>query len=372
MPWFRSALAVDLVYPAHLLVERNMSLTLDELAKCFALDSWVDSYQQPEDIDRLASLPKKIHQILRTSLPSTDAYVEWAKQMVSGAVETFLGYMCDFYAQASTPNDTDPPTDIGKLIERCQRFPFAWAQKEKFQNATKTLQTAINEPTFGWFACGFEATYGNVLRTLNYLIHFVPVVVEVRSTALRTEDPRDALEAIPDWAIDRVGPDLFHIFPKDIASIKVGRYYLRPRYRKANRISCHVDNENPVYPLRYVPRWDFWETEADLRLKEKLLKASKPTNEEEFTNDVVIPILRRLGFTDIKYNHGVREYGKDIVFARRTEFDELEYWAAQVKYGDIGGGAGSEMDRLVSQANDAFKIPFKDIYNGCGNNIFQS
>ncbi|MCE5263696.1 MAG: hypothetical protein LLG97_09200 [Deltaproteobacteria bacterium] len=101
---------------------------------------------------------------------------------------------------------------------------------------------------------------------------------------------------------------------------------------------------------------------AELRLGGRLIKASDPANEAEFTVRVVLPILRKLGFANIKYNHGRREYGKDIVFARLTEFQELEHWAAQVKYGDIDGGAGSEIDKIITQADDAFKMPFYDIY----------
>jgi hypothetical protein len=101
---------------------------------------------------------------------------------------------------------------------------------------------------------------------------------------------------------------------------------------------------------------------TELRVGGTLLKASDPTNEEEFTVRVVLPILRKLGFANIKYNHGKREYGKDIVFARLTEFHELEHWAAQVKYGDVDGGAGSAVDKLINQADDAFKMPFYDIY----------
>ena len=101
---------------------------------------------------------------------------------------------------------------------------------------------------------------------------------------------------------------------------------------------------------------------AELRLGGRLLKARDQKNEAEFTVRVVLPILRKLGFANIKYNHGKREYGRDIVFARMNEFQELEHWAAQVKYGDVDGGAGSEIDKLISQADDAFKMPFYDIY----------
>ncbi len=101
---------------------------------------------------------------------------------------------------------------------------------------------------------------------------------------------------------------------------------------------------------------------AELRLGGRVMKASNPTNEAEFTIRVVLPILRKLGFANIKYNHGKREYGKDIVFARMTEFQELKHWASQVKFGDVDGGAGSEIDKLINQADDAFKMPFFDIY----------
>lgn len=101
---------------------------------------------------------------------------------------------------------------------------------------------------------------------------------------------------------------------------------------------------------------------AELRLGGNLFQGSEPTNEADFTVRVVLPILRKLGFSNIKYNHGKREYGKDIVFARLTEFHELEHWGAQVKYGNVDGGAGGEIDKIISQADDAFKMPFYDIY----------
>lgn len=85
-------------------------------------------------------------------------------------------------------------------------------------------------------------------------------------------------------------------------------------------------------------------------------------SEKEFTLGVVLPLLRRLGFANVKYNHGRREFGKDVTFARLTEFDEYERWGAQVKNGDVGGGVRSEVDELVAQAEDAFKMPYYDVY----------
>ena len=101
---------------------------------------------------------------------------------------------------------------------------------------------------------------------------------------------------------------------------------------------------------------------VETSLGAKVFPPSVANNEREFTLRTVLPILRKLGFNDVHYNHGNREYGRDVTFARTTEFSELEHWAAQVKLGDVSGEAGSEIDKLVSQADDAFKMPFYDIY----------
>ncbi len=85
-------------------------------------------------------------------------------------------------------------------------------------------------------------------------------------------------------------------------------------------------------------------------------------NESDFSLHVVLPILRKLGFTNVKYNHGKREYGKDFVFARLSEFDDLEHWGAQIKFGDVNGGIKSQIEELISQADSAFKMPFYNIY----------
>lgn len=60
--------------------------------------------------------------------------------------------------------------------------------------------------------------------------------------------------------------------------------------------------------------------------------------ENEFTIKILLPLFCKLGFTNVKYNHGNKEYGKDITFARRTEFDDYKYYGVQVKYGDVSGG----------------------------------
>jgi Restriction endonuclease len=101
---------------------------------------------------------------------------------------------------------------------------------------------------------------------------------------------------------------------------------------------------------------------TELRIGIDAFQPEPSQNERDFTLRTVLPILRKLGFSNVRYSHGKREYGKDIVFARFTEFGELEHWAAQVKHGDVSGATGGEIDEIFSQIEDAFRMPFYDIY----------
>ena len=101
---------------------------------------------------------------------------------------------------------------------------------------------------------------------------------------------------------------------------------------------------------------------AEMRLGSELWAPVETENEKEFTLRTVLPILRKLRFQNVRYSHGKREFGKDILFARITEFQEIEHWGAQVKFGDIAGGADAEIDTLLGQIDDAFKMPFYDLY----------
>lgn len=101
---------------------------------------------------------------------------------------------------------------------------------------------------------------------------------------------------------------------------------------------------------------------AEMRLGAELWAPMDARDEQEFTLRTVLPILRKLGFQNVRYNHGKREFGRDVVFARVTEFKDLEFWGAQVKFGDVAGGADAEVDELLGQIEDAFMMPFYDLY----------
>ncbi len=101
---------------------------------------------------------------------------------------------------------------------------------------------------------------------------------------------------------------------------------------------------------------------AEMRLGTRLWAPSNSENEKEFTLGTVLPIIRKLGFQNVRYNHGKREFGRDVLFARVTELQELEFWGAQIKFGDVSGSAVSDTNELLMQLDDAFKMPSYDLY----------
>jgi hypothetical protein len=95
---------------------------------------------------------------------------------------------------------------------------------------------------------------------------------------------------------------------------------------------------------------------------DKFPKIEQINNEKEFTLKILIPMIRKLKFFNVVYNHGQREFGKDILFSRITEFDETEHWGALVKYGNISGEVSSDIDYIINQLDDSFKMPFYNVY----------
>jgi len=101
---------------------------------------------------------------------------------------------------------------------------------------------------------------------------------------------------------------------------------------------------------------------AEMRLGAQLWVPSNAENEKEFALGTVLPIIRKLGFQNVRFSHGKREFGRDVLFARFTEFQDMEFWGAQIKFGDVSGGAVADINELLMQIDDAFKMPFYDLY----------
>ena len=83
-------------------------------------------------------------------------------------------------------------------------------------------------------------------------------------------------------------------------------------------------------------------------------------NETEYTNKVIIPLLKHMGYMEVTYNHGIDEFGKDIVFSEYDRFGNKKYHAAQVKDGNISGGNKSDINDIINHIQNAFNVEFPD------------
>lgn len=87
----------------------------------------------------------------------------------------------------------------------------------------------------------------------------------------------------------------------------------------------------------------------------------KNINEEAFTKYYVIPALQRRGMINVRYTHGIEEYGRDIVYQFYDNFGQLRYGAVQVKAGNISGNANGKLKEILEQIEDCFEMPYKDL-----------
>lgn len=83
-------------------------------------------------------------------------------------------------------------------------------------------------------------------------------------------------------------------------------------------------------------------------------------DEIKFTIEVLLPLFRNMGFVDVRYNHGKREFGKDVTFSEIDRFGVRRNYGVQVKAGNLSGEAGSDIDKIIAQIEDAFSMPYID------------
>jgi hypothetical protein len=89
-------------------------------------------------------------------------------------------------------------------------------------------------------------------------------------------------------------------------------------------------------------------------------EVSKETlnDERKFAVELLLPLFRNMSFVDVKYNHGKREFGKDVTFSEIDKFGVRRNYGVQVKAGDLSGEAGAEIDKIIAQIEDAFTMPY--------------
>lgn len=124
---------------------------------------------------------------------------------------------------------------------------------------------------------------------------------------------------------------------------------------KAMNISFELDSDCDIeYVIDYMQcEWSF--------LSEYEMKELTQLNEKDFTLQYVIPLLEKLGFMNVRYEHGVSEYGKDVIYQYMDNFKFPRYGAVQVKVGNISGRADGLLSIIIEQIRLAFDMPYRDM-----------
>ncbi|MFH1918678.1 MAG: hypothetical protein ABIP48_02150 [Planctomycetota bacterium] len=79
-------------------------------------------------------------------------------------------------------------------------------------------------------------------------------------------------------------------------------------------------------------------------------------NEEALTNNFLLPLLRRLGFTIVVNYHGKREFGKDLVFGEIDRFHHVRYHGLQAKH--VASVGKESVHGLIQDCDEAFAKDF--------------
>jgi hypothetical protein len=85
-------------------------------------------------------------------------------------------------------------------------------------------------------------------------------------------------------------------------------------------------------------------------------------DEKLFCDVFLTRYFKSLGFDKVKYNHGNKEFGKDYILEIVNIFGDREYFAVQVKAGDLSGKAKGSIFEITNQIKMAFKVPYIDFY----------
>jgi hypothetical protein len=83
-------------------------------------------------------------------------------------------------------------------------------------------------------------------------------------------------------------------------------------------------------------------------------------DERTFCEEVIGPLLMKMGFKSVRYVHGRDEYGRDFIFSEVNRFDENRHIGLQAKKGSLSGTANSEIDDLFSQIRRALEMEYEE------------
>ena len=85
-------------------------------------------------------------------------------------------------------------------------------------------------------------------------------------------------------------------------------------------------------------------------------------DEETLTKEFLIPLFSEgMGYKNVQYTHGILEFGRDIIYCAKDEYDNSVYTGVQVKATKV---TTRSTDTIIRQINSAFGQPFVDPSDG--------
>lgn len=96
------------------------------------------------------------------------------------------------------------------------------------------------------------------------------------------------------------------------------------------------------------------------------LEDLRALNEDDFTNEVIKPLLEKMGYKGVRITHGSEEFGKDVIFYTLGPFDNKRWGAAQLKVKKVHGGLAKKgnYEEVKNQLNTALRVPHPDMTSG--------
>lgn len=96
------------------------------------------------------------------------------------------------------------------------------------------------------------------------------------------------------------------------------------------------------------------------------LQRLRKLDERTLRREVLIPLFRAAGYSDVLEHHGPTEHGKDIIFREVSRLREVFVHAVVVTTHDINGRVGDDKNaaRMLEQVEQALNEPYRDKYTG--------
>lgn len=136
-------------------------------------------------------------------------------------------------------------------------------------------------------------------------------------------------------------------------------------------ISCEIEGEFLFSEVieKYSSLLKEMIRKTELILSGAVWRKEYETDEKLFCTDIIFPLLRKMDFIDVRFSHGIREYGKDFTFSEITKFGNLRHFAIQAKAGNLRGNVNAQIDEIIGQLNDAFTMPYYEVSANESRNI---